>query len=328
MNRKCIGCGVVLQSENEKEKGYVRKDKLDSAKYCERCFKINNYNMKSVTELKNINSYILDIVNKKAKYVYFMIDFLNINTETINTFKKINCPKTLIISKLDVIPKSIKCQKITAFLKEQYGINEKVIYQSSHKDTNTNIVVSNIKSSPVKEAYILGYTNAGKSTLINTLIEGKEKLTTSNNMNTTIDFMKVKIGDITIYDSPGFTYENTFYNKEEFELIKKSTPRSFLKPITHQTKDIANLIIENKMSIKTSNNNSITFYLSNDINIDKVFDNETKRLLNKPEIELKIDDNTDLIIKSLGFINIKKKTILKIRIDNKDILETRPSIFS
>ena len=290
MSRKCIGCGVKLQSTNESKKGYIRQDKIANAKYCERCFKINNYNMKSVTDLKNINSYILEVINKKAKYVYFMIDFLNINTETINTFKKINCPKTLIISKLDVIPKSIKCNKITAFLKKQYEINEKVIYQSSHKNTNTNIVVSNIKNSPIKEAYILGYTNAGKSTLINTLINSKDKLTTSNNMNTTIDFMKIKIGDIAIYDSPGFTYENTFYNKEEFDLIKKSTPRSFLKPITYQTKEITNLIIENKISIKTSNINSVTFYLSNDINIDKVFDNETKKLLNKPEIELKIND--------------------------------------
>ena len=327
MNRKCRGCGILLQSDNEKENGYVRKDKLTTANYCERCFKINNYNIKTVTDLDNINSYILEVVDKKAKYVYFMIDFLNINSETIGTYKSIKCPKTLIISKLDVIPKSIKCEKITNFIRKEYGITDNIIYQSSHRNMNTNIVVSNIKSSHIKEAYLLGYTNAGKSTLINTLIEGEEKLTTSNNMNTTMDFIPIKLKEITIYDSPGFTYKNTFYSKEEFELIKKSTPRSFLKPTTYQTKEITNLIIENKMSINTSNVNSLTFYLSNDININKVFTNESKKLLNKPEIELKIEDNTDLIIKSLGFINIKKACTLKVRIDNKDIIETRSSIF-
>jgi len=327
MNRKCIGCGAELQSINKDELGYVPKDKLKDAKYCERCFKIKNYNLKTVTNLENINNYILEEINKKANYVYFMLDILNINEETIKTFKSIKKDKCLVISKLDIIPKSIKCKTISEWLKEVYGITERIIYQSSNKNINTSEITNSIKNTKNKEAYLVGYTNSGKSTLINTLLEGKDKLTTSNNLNTTIDFIKIKLDDFTIIDSPGFTYENTFYNKEEFPLIKNTNPKKFLKPITYQTKDITNLIIEKRLSIKTSVPNSVTCYFSNDINIDRVFDNEEKKLLNSKTIEYKIEDNTDLVIKSLGFINIKKTCTLKISTELKELIEIRKSMF-
>ena len=28
MSKKCIGCGTTLQSGNQKEKGYIREDKI------------------------------------------------------------------------------------------------------------------------------------------------------------------------------------------------------------------------------------------------------------------------------------------------------------
>lgn len=327
MNKKCVGCGAVLQCEDENKLGYVRKDKIATAKYCERCFKINNYNLKSITTLENINSYILDELNKKADYVYFMVDYLNINSETINTYKLIKANKTLIISKLDVIPKSIKCSSITSYLKDYYNINDRIIYQSSKKSLNTNEVINSIVNNKAKSVYLVGYTNSGKTSLINTLIENKDKLTTSNNLNTTIDFIKINLNGNNIIDSPGFTYRDSFYKNDEFDLIKRANPRTFLKPRTYQTKDNLNLIVENRLSIKTDNLNSLTFYVSNEIIIDKVFDNETKKLLNAPEIELKIKPNSDLVIKTIGFVNIKKECTLKIRIENEELIEIRRSMF-
>ena len=70
-----------------------------------------------------------------------MIDLLNINTETINTFKKINCNKTLIISKLDIIPKSIKESLIIEWLKEEYNIENNIIFLSTKKNINTKQLI-------------------------------------------------------------------------------------------------------------------------------------------------------------------------------------------
>ncbi len=323
MSRKCIGCGAILQSDDNKEAGYVPKEKLNDAKYCERCFKINNYNYKTVTELENINDKLIEEINKKAKYVYFMLDFLNINEETINTYKAIKVPKCLIISKLDIIPKSIKCNSISEWLHEVYNVTDRIIYQSSNKNIHTSEIINNILNSHNKVAYIVGYTNSGKSTLINTLLEGKDKLTTSNNLNTTMDFIEIDLDDFKLIDTPGFTYDKTFYQKDEFDLIKRSNPKQFLKPITYQTKDITRIIVEDRFSLNTSNVNSLTFYLSNDIKLNKEFNKD----IEYPEIEYQINANSDIVIKSLGFINIKKPCTLKIRTKEKDLIEIRKSIF-
>ena len=328
MSKKCIGCGSILQSTNKEEKGYIREDKLKDSSYCERCFKIIHYNERIVTNLENINDYILKEVNKKAKYVYFLVDLLNINTETMNTFKDITVPKTLIISKLDIIPKSIKENKITNWIKEQYRIKEEILFQSSKKNINTKALLNKLESKNINEVYVLGYTNAGKSTLINNLTNAtnENKITTSSIPNTTIDFIKIKLDNISIIDSPGFTNKTTIYNPEEFDLIKRVMPRTFLKPSTYQVKPISSILIEDKIRLQSSINNSLTFYISNAINVDRVFDNNTN-LLEKETITLDIPENSDLVIKSLGFINIKKSCKITIHTDKKELFEIRKSMF-
>ena len=328
MNKKCNGCGTILQTTNKGEKGYIREDKYKDSSYCERCFKIIHYNERIVTNLDNINDYILEEVNKKAKYVYFLVDLLNINQETINTFKQIKTPKTLIISKLDIIPKSIKESKITPWLKDEYGINEEVLFQSSKKNINTKAILNKLENKNIKEVYILGFTNAGKSTLINMLTNAtnENKITTSSIPNTTIDFIKIKLDNISIIDSPGFTNTTTIYEPDEFDLIKRVMPRTFLKPTTYQVKPISSILIEDKIRLQSSINNSLTFYISNALKVERVFDNNTN-LTDKEVTILEIPENSDLVIKSLGFINIKKTCTLKIHSDKKELFEIRKSMF-
>ena len=331
MNKKCIGCGSILQSDDRNKIGYIIKEKISDAKYCERCFKITNYNEKIIVPLKGINTYIIDEINKDDKYVFFLVDFLNINKETIDTFKQIKNNKTLVISKLDIIPRSIKQNLIINWLKEEYGITENIIFISSIKNLNTGSIENILERNNQKEAYILGYTNAGKSTLINKLcIENNitnNKITTSLIPNTTLDFIKIKLNvNLTIIDSPGFTLNQTLYNDNDFELIERINPKSFLKPITHQTKDITSIIIENKIRLTPQNKNSLTFYTSNKINITKVF-NDNNELKDNKETIYHIKDNSDIVIKGLGFINIKKECNLIVNSEYQDLIEIRKSMF-
>ena len=218
MEKTCIGCGSILQTKDSTKKGYIKEEKLKNSKYCERCFKIIHYNEKIETNLDNINEYIIEEINKKQKNVYFLIDFLNINKETLNTFKKIKCNKTLIISKLDIIPKSIKKNTIIDFIKKEYQITDPIDFVSTKKNINTKSFINKLIDQNIKEAYILGYTNSGKSSFINKLLDIyniKDKITTSTTPNTTIDFIKLALPGITLYDSPGFTYEKTLYKSNK-----------------------------------------------------------------------------------------------------------------
>ncbi len=325
MEKICIGCGSVLQTKDNTKPGYIRENKYKDSKYCQRCFKIIHYNEKIETKLENINNYIITEINKKAKNVYFLIDFLNINNETINTFKRIKCNKTLIISKLDVIPKSIKKTSIIEFIKDEYNIADPIDFVSTKKNINTKSFINRLIDNNIKEAYILGYTNSGKSSFINKILDVydiKDKITTSTTPNTTMDFIEIKLPGIKLYDSPGFLYENTMYQDNEFDLIKRTNPREFLKPITYQLKEDTSIIIENRIKIKPGNIN-ITLYLSNEINIKKSYSNELENL---QKHELYIPDNSDLVIRALGFIKFKKEAKITIYC-NEDIIERRKSIF-
>ena len=328
---KCLGCGSILQNTKKDALGYTPKANLNEVKYCERCFKINNYNEKFITKLDNINEYLTKEVNKKAKYVYFMIDFLNINEETLKSFKNLKCPKALIISKLDIIPKSINKNKLTNYLKTNYNITEPVYFQSTKKNLNTKALINNLEERKINECYILGYANSGKSNLINKINamynENTSKITTSSIPNTTIDFIELKINDhLILIDSPGFNLNNVIYENNEYDLIERSNPKKDLKPITYQTKNITSFIIEDKIRINANSTNSFTFYLSNELNIKRIFDNN-EELTNLSKLELDVPDNSDLIIKSLGFINIKKACHLTIYTINDKIFEIRKSIF-
>ena len=326
MTKKCIGCGATLQSKDESLIGYIDMEKYQDGLYCKRCFRLKNYNEYKEVPLYNINQTIIDKINKDNILSFFLIDILSINTETINTFNTIKGNKILVISKTDIIPKSIKENKITNFLRSTYNIKEEIIYLSSKKNTNINKIIEITKKYNNK-AYILGYTNSGKSTLINTLTtkyNNNATITTSSIPNTTLDFMNIIIEDITLIDTPGFNLYKTFYDSKDYSLIKKINPKTYLKPITIQTKENTIILIEDKLSITTNNKNSLTIYMSNNLKIDKVY----KDILgNKETLNIKIDNDTDLIIKGLGFINIKKKCNIQIKSDYNDLIEIRKSLF-
>ena len=317
---KCIGCGSLLQITNPEKKGYVPESKGIKADYCERCFKLTHYHKyQDQTFPPGDNEQIIAKINSNQAVAFFLVDFLNINWEVINIYKKINGPKVFIISKCDIIPREIKKETIRSWLKNEYDLTTDIEFVSSKIGTNINIIFRKLNDFNLKKAYITGFTNVGKSTFINTIIKD-QRITTSSIPNTTLDFIKIEIEDITIIDCPGFSYQKAFYNDNQN--LAKLNPKKSLKPITYQTKPDQCYLIDNKIKIYCFDNNSFTFYIPLDINI--------KRLYNQTDINqinYQIEADSDLVIKTLGFINIKKACQIGIVSELNDLIEIRHSCF-
>lgn len=318
--KKCIGCGIILQNDDDSKIGYVPYRNINDASYCQRCFKLKNYNEQIARHVAVDENEVINIVNRENKYVFFLIDFLNISDETIKSFKKIKCNKTLIISKSDLIFKDIKLEKIKENIINNYNIMDNVIFLSSKKNYNTNLIFSILDKNNKKSCYILGYTNAGKSTLINNL-KGNNEIVESSMPNTTLDLIKIKINKYEIIDTPGFNLNNTFYKEDEHNLIKRINPKYFVSPINYQVKDNQIFLIEDRLYLKGLGENNITFYISNLIKIKKIYKDNN---INYKEI--KVDANSDIVISSLGFINVKKDCKLLINEDCIDLIGIRKSI--
>lgn len=312
MTKICLGCGSVIQYTDENKVGYSPKK---DAKLCERCFKLKNYNEKKIIELKYGNDDIIDLINKNADNALFITDFLSLSKKVIDIYNKINTNKTLVINKVDYIPNSINKEKYISWIKNTYAIKENIVLLSASK--NYNIRVINNLLIENKNNYICGFTNSGKSTIINKLCELNEKtssILTSLMPNTTLDVIRIKLDDNKyVFDTPGFI--------NEYEFNDKSYPKSFLKPVILQLKRNDIISINDKIFIKSEEQNSFIFYMSNDISVKKVYDVDIK-LDNK----ININDDCNLLIDGYGFINIKNSCNLLTNLNSNEI-EIRQSMF-
>lgn len=332
MTKKCEGCGYTLQSNDHFALGYVPKTKEKNPKLCERCFKIIHYNDAKIVTLPTEEKNILEIVNKSKEHVLFLIDFLNINEDTISVYNKVKVNKTLIISKSDIIPFSINQNKIINWLNEYYKIEDNIIFISALKNKNVNLLLNYLSNAQIKKAYLLGFTNAGKSSLVNSIIKTyeltKKAITTSLVPNTTLDFMNVKINDkLTLIDSPGFTLKNDIVKIDDLKLIKKINPKKFLKPITYQLKPKTAIKLEEYFILENISDKKInlTYYISNSLQLTKIYDLEKYQTLKSQIYDL--NGEKDIVIKGIGFVNVKQKGKINIFIDNPDVVEIRDSLF-
>ena len=105
-NKKCLGCGVVLQNDNILKIGYTPN--LDND-YCMRCFKVKNYGeIETITGNREEYINILKNVSKTKDLVLYIVDILNIRENLDDIKEYLNNDIILVLNKRDVLPKSIK----------------------------------------------------------------------------------------------------------------------------------------------------------------------------------------------------------------------------
>ncbi len=321
---KCSGCGVILQSEDKEKIGYIPKEKQENSSLCERCFRILHYN-----DLKQIDLETTDViatVNKSGKMAFFLVDLLNIQTEVMDTYHSIQIPKCFIVSKADILPKSISFSKVKSWLKEVYGVREEVLFLSALKNFNVKSIFRMLERVGSKEGYVLGYTNSGKSTLLNQLM-GDSKITTSVVPNTTVGFIKVECDSFTLIDTPGFSYRETLYPQKNLSFLKKICSKSILKPITYQLKKGASLVIEDFIRLENESDVChLTIYMSNHLSIKRMY-LKNNFLKEKERVSYALKRNEDLVLKGLGFITFKTEAKINVYVDKKSMVEVRKSFF-
>ena len=296
---KCVGCGIKLQEKDKNELGYTPN--LNNA-LCERCFKLKNYNILTNKGINIDNDKLINKINELNTCVLFLVDFINLDSEVIDAYKKIKSKKILIITKADIIPKNIKYQKLIQNIKNIYEIKEDLILTSSK--TKLNIKTITKLCLEEKKICLAGFTNAGKSSLINALV-GSD-ITVSKKSNTTQNFIKLNVDGINIYDAPGFMSN----------INRENIPRSIIRPITYQFPSKHYLLIQDiKLNILDDSN--FTIYVGNEANIIRRKENENV------ECKIIVPKNSDVIIKGFCFINFKNTCMISL--NTKDY-EIRPSI--
>jgi 30S ribosome assembly GTPase len=315
MIKKCSGCGSLLQSSDIEKDGYTKN--IDNI-LCERCFRITNYgDYKIVAKTNDEFMSILQEVNKTNSLVLFVVDLFNIpkDIEYINKFLKND--QILVLNKRDLFAKDIYNQKFLDYVKGEF--KDKIIISSEKNYNFDNLLGMIRKYKKDNNIYVVGYTNSGKSTMINKLIYNYSnvgtKITTSILPSTTLDLIKIDLNEeITLIDTPGILDKGNISNYVDAQELKRILPKSTIRPITYQVKSNQYFLVDDLFVLEVDKNN-VTFFLSNNL--------ELKRTVKQPIIE---DMNLhsfevikeDLVINGLGFIKFSSYGNVKLYV-KKDV---------
>src|SRR5699024_3375820 len=150
-------------------------------------------------------------------------------------------PVLLVLTKRDLLPKSLYESRLLDYM-DQYGTFIDKILISSKKDYQFDQLLEKIVQYQVSDrVYVVGLTNAGKSTMLNQMIKNYTTLdyeiTTSMQSSTTLGMISVPIRDtLTLVDTPGILDEGNLLNVVPAKMMKKIIPKKEIRPISYQVK--------------------------------------------------------------------------------------------
>ena len=114
MKKYCSGCGVLMQDDNILGLGFTTNLENDM---CMRCFRLKNYGeYESVSSSLVDYQSIIDGINNTNDLVLYVVDILNLpnNLQDIREMTTNDC--ILVLNKRDLLPLSVKEEKILEYL--------------------------------------------------------------------------------------------------------------------------------------------------------------------------------------------------------------------
>jgi len=331
-DKHCIGCGVKLQDENMMIEGYTTSIDND---ICSRCFRMKNYGeYQIVTKSNDEYISILKSVNETKDLVLYIVDLLNIERDISLIREYFDNKVLLVLNKRDVLPRSVRDEKLIDYFKQLNFDYEDIITVSPKKNYNIDELLLKIKKHKTsRNVYVVGHTNVGKSTLINVLMknysENESKLTISPLPSTTLNKISIELSeDLTLIDTPGLVDRGNIVNYVDSSMLKKIMPKKEIKPKTYQLKKDQCLIIGDLLRIDyiEGDKNSFTLFVSNDLKVKRLNMNKHDNLKELFKNELEVGYHEDVVINGLGFIKIVEKAKIDVYIDKDVEVFTRRSL--
>ena len=327
MNKVCIGCGSKFQTLDKNKEGYINPKVYEKATLCERCFKIKYYGEDYLTYNPKDKTSLIKMINDSKKSVVYLVDTLTISKETLSVIDSLSNKVYLVLTKRDLLPKSVKNSKLKEYISNLTLIKDVFVISALKNNGVTELYNELIKNNE-KSVYVIGYTSSGKSTFINKLLtlNGKSgNITTSSLPNTTLECINIKLNDkLTLIDTPGFVSENSSYNFIDVDIYKKLLPKSVIKPKVYTIKKDFMIILGDILRIENNSNEDVNlvFYFKNEIKLNKMRSIRNKLLKDKDKLDVKVSDK-DIILEGLGYIKVVGYANLTMYTLNKKMISVR-----
>lgn len=339
----CGGCGVVLQTENKDELGYVPKSSLDQAEadiLCQRCFQMRHYNKNVAVDMEDDDFLqMIASIRDKEGLIIHLIDLFDVNGTLLSNLPRLigNKPVILVGNKVDLLPKSTNENKLKNWLRylaKEAGIRVVNVFLISAKNGQSFEALTNALEVERKgnDIYVVGVTNVGKSTFINQIVQQatgfKDTITTSYFPGTTLGFIEVPLDEESaLIDTPGIMNKQQMAHYVSDSDLKLITPTKEVKARNYQLNSGQTLyfgglarfdfIKGEKQAFVCYFSNRLTIHRTKLINADELYHKHVGKLLAPPneetlanlppltETTFKITEPyTDVVFPGLGWITI------------------------
>ena len=239
MNKKgelyCYGCGVKLQFNRPNREGYITQSAFEHSirPLCLRCYNIKYHNRVSdVERVSDDYSKLFDNIIASKCLVVYVIDIFNFDLKTVKEMlSKLNNKVLFVINKVDILPQSVKKEKVIEWIKNLFPNRQikKYIATSSQNNFNIDELREEIeKYRDGKSVYFIGSTNAGKSSIVNSFLK-------SCYANTTLQIVEIPLDRSSyIYDTPGFIEIGNISHAIESKIMNDILPKKEIKPQVYQ----------------------------------------------------------------------------------------------
>lgn len=301
---RCYHCGVILQSDDPKKKGYIPADLLEEKRikeqvlYCQNCFDtmkdINNGELN-----QNVDDQILKILDDaKASdaLIVYVIDLFSFN----GTFKKAiiekikKLPIYVLATKRDLFPKNIKDEVFQSFIEDRFkevGITPKSIRLVSSKEDGSykELVDRLLEVRNGHDVYLIGDYTSGKTTIINRCLKHYENKTrrtirVSEYPGTQTKVLQIPLSNSTfVFELPGLALDSSVVGKVERDVQKIIIPKKQVKIVNTSLKAEESLVVGGlaAFSLTKGETTAIKFYSAEGVESRKVAYSKVDAYLNE-----------------------------------------------
>lgn len=242
---RCYHCGMVLQSTNPEEKGYVSPEVLNREVpvqiiYCDACYH-NLMEFNETAKAQVVDEQILKILDDAVAsdaLIVWVVDLFSFNgVLNAKLAKKVKNNKVLVVgTKRDLFSKSIKDENFVEYLTkrfEKYGVKPcavKLIGNSDNMSAQKAIgLVQELRQG--HDVFMIGNQSSGKTSLINKVLKfyvnkTKRVINTHLYPETEVNVLEIPLTrSATFYELPGISQTSSLVGMVEKDVYKMIVPK-------------------------------------------------------------------------------------------------------